>query len=481
MTRQKTLIVIGLVVIALLAAAAAMLLKAPPAKDTEGKDKGAEDVFSLLEHDMDEVSHISVKNENGVYGVKQEEGGFMVSDIPAELVNTEYLQLLLDEAGRIAVQEKVSDSPRDLSVYGLDHPRAVVDIDYTDNTKAQLLLGQEEPLSDGVYVRLSGDDSVYLMPRSHTIRFTMPVENYIQYEITPTRKLDSALAVVRDVDFGGTALPEPIVIRWVDEKNKDQMREAASFGVSTHLVRSPGLHELDQAAGNEIFQSMLGIVSEGIVAYNCDDKTLAAYGFDRPYLTADFTIVNGKDAGPEEYHLKVVKRHDGSLIMTCNDNRVIYKILDVAFTKVTYEKLVMRWFLTPFITDLDKMTVTTPQSRMEFSFSGDSNKDLAVSLDRKKLDIEEFRSYYRLVTSACNDGNPRTNARQPGNPVLTVEYAYKDTKKPDDVMKIYEKDDRSVLVEVNGVVEFTMKRSYLERVLQAEKSIKEGTAIEENW
>ncbi|HML35916.1 MAG TPA: hypothetical protein PKA19_00620 [Bacillota bacterium] len=31
------------------------------------------------------------------------------------------------------------------------------------------------------------------------------------------------------------------------------------------------------------------------------------------------------------------------------------------------------------------------------------------------------------------------------------------------------------------ILEFTMKKSYLERVLQAEKSIKEGTAIEENW
>lgn len=480
MTRQKTLIVIGLVVIALLAAVMLLLLKAP-AKDTDAKGKGEKDVFYLLEHDIDEVSHISVKNEKGAYEVKQEEGGFMISDIPAELVNTEYLQLLLDEAGRIAVQEKVSDDPDDLSVYGLDKPKATVDIDYTDNTKAQLLLGQEEPLSDGVYIRLSGDDSVYLMPRSHTIRFTMPVENFIQYEITPTRKLDSALAVVRDADFGGTALTEPIVIRWVDEKNKAQMREAASFGVSTHLIRSPGLHELDQAAGNEIFQSMLGIVSEGIVDYNCDDETLAGYGFDRPYLTADFTIINGKDAGPEEYHLKLVKRDDGSLIMTCNDNRVIYKILDVAFTKVSYEKLVMRWFLTPFITDLAKMTVTTPQSRMEFIFRGDNNRDLAVSLDGKKLDIEEFRSYYRLVTSACNDGNPRTDAKPKSGPVFTVEYAYKDTKKPDDVMKIYEKDDRSVLVEVNGVIEFTMKKSYLERVLQAEKSIKGGTAVEENW
>lgn len=479
MKRQKTLILIGIVLITFLSAALVMLLKAPPEED--GDKKKSDEIFYLLEHDIDEVSYISVENENGFYDVRQQEGGFMVHDIPAELVNAEYLQLLLDETSRIAVQEKAADQPENLSIYGLDQPRATVAVEYTDGTSATLLIGQEEPLSDGVYVQLSGEKAVYLMPRSYTIRFTMPVENFIQYEITPTRKLDSPLAVVRDVTFGGSALPEPIVIQWVDEKNKAQMREAASFGVATHLIRSPGFHELDQAAAAEVFQSMLGIVSEGIIAYNCDEKTIAAYGFNNPYLTADFTIVNGQDAKPEEYHLKIAKQEDGSLFLTCNDNGVIYKILDVAFTKVCYEKFVMRWFLTPFITDLEKMTVTTPDSKMEFELTGDSNKDLAASLNGKQLDMENFRSYFRLVTSACNDGNPRTKGRPKEGPVFTVSYDYKDPEKPDDVMRLYPYNDRTVLVEVNGILEFTMKNAYLERVLQAEQSLKEGTAIEENW
>jgi hypothetical protein len=83
-------------------------------------------------------------------------------------------------------------------------------------------------------------------------------------------------------------------------------------------------------------------------------------------------MVNGQNADSEEYHLKVVRQKDGGLILTCNDNRVIYKILDVAFTKVTYEQFVMRWFLTPFITDLEKLTVATPNSAMQFALSGDS-------------------------------------------------------------------------------------------------------------
>lgn len=476
MVKQKKLIIIAIFIVAALITVLVFLMKEPI---DESKDQ--KDVFYLLEHDMMDVSYVAVNNENGFYDVTQKSGGFMVYDIPAELLNTDYLQLFLDECSMIAVREMVSKNPDDLSIYGLDTPRATVDVTYTDGASTKILVGDEENLSEGVYIQLAGDDAVYLMPREYTIRFTMPVENYIQYQITPTRKMPSALSVVRDVTFRGSMLPEPIVIEWVDEHDKQEMRDAASFGVATHLLRSPGLHELDQTAGAEVFQSMLGIVSEGIVDYNCDEETIASYGFDNPYLAVDFTMINGEDVAMEEFHLKVVKREDGSLIMTCNNNGVIYEILEVAFTKIAYEDFVMRWFLTPFITDLDRMIVSTPNSKMEFLFTGDSNKELAISLDGQTLDIESFRSYYRLITSACNDGGSRIKETPKREPLFTVEYDYKDQLKPNDIMKIYESDSRSVPVEVNGEVEFTMKATYLERVLKAEKSLKSGTIIEENW
>ncbi|HVI39940.1 MAG TPA: hypothetical protein VM577_04710, partial [Anaerovoracaceae bacterium] len=114
MTKQKTLIIVGIVIIAMLSIALAMLLKTPSG-DT--KTKAEDEVFYLLKHEVMDISYISVENENGFYDVKQEEGGFTVYDIPAELLNTDYLKLLLDETSRIAVREKVADNPEDLGIY----------------------------------------------------------------------------------------------------------------------------------------------------------------------------------------------------------------------------------------------------------------------------------------------------------------------------------------------------------------------------
>lgn len=478
MTRERKWMLIGLVTLAVLSLLLVFLWNLP--EKTEQKEQ--QEVYYLQEHPFMDLAYLSVENEHGFYDVTQESGGFRLYDLPGDLINTDYLQLLLDECSRIAVREKVVAQAEDLSIYGLDKPRARVHVKYTDGSTADLSIGMEETLSDGVYVQLQGDSAVYLMPRSYTIRFTMPVEHFIKYEIIPTRKLPSPLSVIRDITFSGISLKEPIVIQYVDEKNEQEMREAASFGVSTHLIRAPGLHEMDQAAGAEIFQSLLGLISEEIVDYNCTEKELAEYGFQNPDLDIAFTMVNGQDAAEETYHLRVVKRPDGSLIAECNGRGAVYRILDVAFTTVSYEKLAMRWFLTPFITDLSKVQVSSSGSTMEFQLTGESNKDLSILLDGTSLDVDQFRAYYRLLISACNDGKPIEPATVKGDPLLQVTYRYKDLKKSEDVMQLYEGvDARSVVVSINGTSEFTMNRAYLDRVLQAEQSLKNGTAIKEEW
>lgn len=478
MAKERKWMLIGLVAITVLSLTLVILWNLPEQKD----QKEEQEVYYLQEHQYMDLAYLSVENKQGFYDVTQESGGFRMYDIPGDLVNTDYLQLLLDECSRIAVSEKVVAQAEDLSIYGLDKPRSKVHIKYIDGTTADLAIGMEETLSDGVYVQLQGDPAVYLMPRSYTIRFTMPVEHFIKYEIIPTRKLPSPLSVIRDVTFGGISLKEPIVIQYVDEKNEQEMREAASFGVSTHLIRAPELHEMDQAAGAEIFQSLLGLISEEIVDYNCTEKELAEYGFHDPDLDIVFTMVNGPEAAQETYHLRVVKRPDGSLIAECNGRGAVYRILDVAFTNVSYEKLAMRWFLTPFITDLSEVQVSSTGSTMKFKLSGDSNKDLAVLLDGASLNVDQFRAYYRLLISACNDGKPMEPVRVKGDPLLQVTYQYKDLKKSEDVMQLCEGvDARSVVVSINGTSEFTMNRAYLDRVLQAEQSLKNGTVIKEEW
>jgi hypothetical protein len=68
-----------------------------------------------------------------------------------------------------------------------------------------------------------------------------------------------------------------------------------------------------------------------------------------------------------------------------------------------------------------------------------------------------------------------------GNELLTVTYHYKDAKKSPDVMKLYKGDTLRNCVQINGVTEFQMLDTYLERVQSVVKNIWGDEPIDTKW
>ena len=66
------------------------------------------------------------------------------------------------------------------------------------------------------------------------------------------------------------------------DSDEELLRQAVSFGAVTHIITEPVLHEADPTALTTVADSLMGLLSEGVVAYNCTDETLAEYGFDDP-------------------------------------------------------------------------------------------------------------------------------------------------------------------------------------------------------
>ena len=125
---------------------------------------------------------------------------------------------------------------------------------------------------------MTGEKEVLLMKHSRSVRFTMPLTKFIKYVIIPPCNVNSPLSIIKDITFSGTSLPEPIIIEAVDESNPQDMRDAASW--SSNSSRAfPGLHEIDQTEAIKVFNSLMGLISEGVVDYNCTNKQLKSYGF----------------------------------------------------------------------------------------------------------------------------------------------------------------------------------------------------------
>ncbi|MDR1899368.1 MAG: DUF4340 domain-containing protein [Treponema sp.] len=446
------------------------------------KEAGAEEAEGglLAAFGAGDVEEIRIKNRYDEFSVWQEEGGFILADLPADQINAEYLLLLLDESSRVEYVTLVSAGEGKRALYGFDDPEAAAAIRYTDGSTLSLIFGDEEPVSRGRYFMAGGGDEVYLMDRSRVVRFLQPLKNFINFEIVPPRGYPSPLQAVKSLRLSGEAFPRPIVITEVREDDEEDMRIASSFGAVSHLVRSPVLHEIDQKECIAVFSSLTGLLNIEVFDYNVSDEELAAYGFDRPYAMAEYDYKRNEEEEPLRVVLRAVW-YRGGYLLTRDDQRVVHRIENKAFISTSYEKLVTRWFLTPFITDLSSVTLDRGRDIRVIRLSGEDNRSLEASLDGRPLDIDLFRKFYRLLISASNDGVLLEQPVKEGPPLLGLVFAYRDTKKKNDTMILSQGSLRRLNVTVNGVTEFSMLERYLVVTSAALEALAEGRDFSTDW
>jgi hypothetical protein len=259
------------------------------------------------------------------------------------------------------------------------------------------------------------------------------------------------------------------------------MRIASSFGAASHLIRSPVLHEIDQGECIEVFSSLTGLLNIEVFDYNISSREFSDLGFDRPWVMAEYDYQRSEAEEPVRVILKVVQ-HQGGYLLIRDDQRVVHRIESKAFISTAYEKLVMRWFLTPFVTDLQSIRIDLGRDTSHtIRLSGEDNPSLKAALDGAPLDIDLFRQFYRLLISASNDSVLLEQPAGEGPPLLGVTFVYRDRDKQDDTMTFHRGSLRRLNVTVNGVTEFSMLERYLPVTTAALEALAEGRDFSTDW
>lgn len=473
MKKIINLIAITAVGALVLAVAFVFLLINTPEKTTESV------VFKALA--PTDVSSVSISNSYGSFEVSMEANGYVLDDIPAELVDLDSFVAFMTQCGALSALKRITSKPSDLSVYGLDKPMATVSVSYSDSSELVLYIGNADLVSGHYYMQVNQKNDVYLLSSSGAAYFLCGKEAYINHYVTPELADGNVLAAIQDVTFSGGELKEPITIESVSAGDEETKIAALSFGAVTHLIRGRGVHELDQTYGAQMLGSILGIKAREVVGYGLTEEEIAAYGFGEPYMEVDYDLKNSASI-VEHNILALVKQSNTSFLAHLSGSSTVYEIDRPAFVDIQYEKLMLRWFLSPLLLDLSGLTITTQTQTLEFTIGRDKENKQYAMLNGEELDINLFQSFYRLVTSAsASDGEYLSGATADGDPLMTITYHYLNSAKEDDVMKLFKGTTRRVYVDVNGVIEVDTKESFYNYMLNACENILHGKAIDENW
>ena len=474
MKRLIQLLTIEIVVVAGLAAVLAALLLSTP-------DSGAEHhVFS--NHAATDVASVQVENELGAVSVTTRDGGYIIDGVPAELVDTSAFIEFLTACSQVSAQQQVAGGQADLEQYGLAQPQAQMTAAYTDGESLTVRLGSQESISGDYYCCVEGENGVYLLPAEYAQWYLIAKESLISFRLTPELAVSSALSAVQDVTFSGKALEAPITIESVSAGDEEVKQLARSFGAATHIVRGAGVYELDQTYALTMLTPLCGMTGQSIVSYGLTEEQVDGMGFADPYLQVEFDYKNGADT-VEHYVLRFLPAVEDGTYFYANaqGSGVVYLVERPAFMDLEYEKLLLRWFLSPLLMDVSGVTVESAAGRHEFQVDNTDARNPVITLNGSVVDTDLFRSFFKLLGSAASDGDylgVQPEAETPA--VMTITYHYTDGK-ADDVMALHAGGTRRMNVYVNGVCEFAMKETFVERVNQALSALQAGESFDINW
>lgn len=429
-----------------------------------------------------DVRSVLIQNDYGDIYVDFLDGGYVLSDVPIEVVDMElFVDMMTDAADVYALTE--IKSPQSLDKYGLNSKTAVVKITYMDGNEMTMNIGKYEPISKGYYCLISDFDSVYLIAEDRVDGFIQPEKYFISKYVTPPKpeQSQSSLGHVKGMTLEGGKLLKKVILSPVEAEDEQSMLDVISFGSATHLIEVNGMnHRVDQRYAALVFDSVLGLKAKDIIDYNLSDEAMETFGFDHPDMHAVFDYKRTPNDEIRQYDIKILEKN-GEFYASCNNRGVIYQISPPYFYDVTLEKFPVRWFFSPLLFDLEALEIRRADELYLFELSGTTNNDLTVTCNGESFDLNRFRRFYKLITSGAHDNTMSEQIERSEPSLIEITYSYRNVDKKEDVLKLYEGELRRHYAKVNGMTRFTINELFYMRVSQALDLLFTDEVFEIDW
>ena len=261
--RKKALII---AIICLAAAAVLYLLVVKLSQRSEDADS-SDDSLVISSVDSGQITAISYEKDGKSLSFRKEDGTWYNAEDKSFPVDHDSLTTMTNALGAVSAIRKL-DSPEDLSEYGLDSPVLTVRYTASDDKEAEFTVGDTNDAAGGSYLKISGDDAVYLVASDFADTFNSDIYQLADMESFPTITSDS----ITDINV----------------KSGSHTLEIKNDSDGGRIVLENG-EEKENCASSSVTQfinTVTGITFKSHVEYNCKD--LSKYGLDKP--TADISV-----------------------------------------------------------------------------------------------------------------------------------------------------------------------------------------------
>ena len=266
MENRKKALIIAMICLAAAAVLYLLVVKMNQ-KEANSESDDSDDSLVISSVDSGQITAISYEKDGKSLSFIKEDGTWYDAEDKKFPVNQDSLTTMTNTLGAVSATRKL-EKPEALSEYGLDSPVLTVRYTASDGKEAEFIVGDTNDAAGGAYLKISGDDAVYLVSSDFADSFNSDIYQLADMESFPTITSDSITDI--SVNSNGHTL---------EIKNDSE-------GGQTVLENGKEQENCASSSVSQFISAVTGITFKSHVEYNCKD--LSKYGLDQP--TADVTV-----------------------------------------------------------------------------------------------------------------------------------------------------------------------------------------------
>lgn len=460
-----------------------------PATDDNGEIQ-QNGTGTLIEYQPAAIEKISVENESGSYTITSYTPTEVATDASGEeteststteytLVGFEDFELqsgnpddLASDCSTVSFNKIISaDATDNLADYGLDKPRGIATVNYTDGTTSVIRVGSDALQGLGTYIAFGDNNAVYIASSDDVDAILWDVTEYISLTINETADSASSLEYVT---LSGTAYGEDITF----EPSTD-----TDSVTNSYILTSPDEEFADETEATDITGAIRGLYATQVVCLNPTDDDLSKYGLDKDYahLEAKYTdaTINLFASQPDSDGISCVMEKDGNVIYAIEAD-------SIPWVTTTLNDIKSDYILAVSLTGIDSVTVTADK---KYSFKttttteettddeGSTVQTTVTAVEYNGDTIEEgyFQTYFDNITllTKCN----KNQLTPSGDAELTLSYDYTGDRSFD-VVKFYKSESNRHIVTINSVPVGQVYSSYVDKLIDQTADIASNKQVD---
>ena len=318
------------------------------------------------------------------------EGSWQIVKPAVLKVNKSRMDDLLFSLANLGSERVIEESPRDLSIYGLEPPVITVRVTLTSGEVRELYLGDMTPAGDSYYLMAKGNPRVFTVREHHGAYFHYGVRELWEGGLTPVDGTDIVYLRLRKA---GRTLVE---LRKTPELYQSDIEfRGATLSVVYPYTSAPKPADLNFLGEFAKAFSSLG----STIAVDAGPKSLARYGLDQP--DGELEMRDGKGA---TLHVFLGNQDGQVLFVRFEGDPTVYGADPNVLAIVSVEpfQFVNKYAAIVKLDNVDRLAFVAGTTRhvLEVKRTTPGSEEGAQWLvDGRSVDVKAFKDFYVAAVS----------------------------------------------------------------------------------